>query len=117
MQVVGIDAVSLPEVMLQLGVGVLNVTAPLPEPPLVVNVIAVPTNPLFTGLLIMSGACGFKKVNTFAADVVAANSAVAAFVATTEHVVFLPGLTVIKVMSSYWSDKEIEQRAFVAASA
>jgi hypothetical protein len=92
--VVTSDAVSLPEVMLQLGVDVVNVTAPLPEPPLVVNVIAIPTNPLFTGLLIVSGACGFKKVNAFAADVACANSAVAAFVATTEHVVFAPMVTV-----------------------
>jgi hypothetical protein len=63
-------------------------------PPLVVNEIGVPTTPLLIGLLIVSVACGFKKVNAFAADDAAAYSAVAAFVATTEHVVFRPTVTV-----------------------
>ena len=108
--VVTIDAVNLPAVMMHPGVGVLNVTAPLPVPPLVVNEIGVPTNPLLIGLLIVSVACGFKKVSAFAADDVAAYSAVAAFVATTEHVVFVPGLTV-RISS------KIEQRAFAGAIA
>ena len=62
--VVAIDAVSVPEVTEQPVVDVLNVTAPVPEPPLVVNVIGVPTTPLLGELLTDNAACGLKKVNT-----------------------------------------------------
>ena len=96
--------------MVHPGVGVLNVTAPLPVPPEDVSVMGVPTNPLLTGLLIVNGACGLKKVSAFAADDAAAYSAVAAFVATTEHVVFVPGLTVRP-------SSTIVQRAFAGAIA
>ena len=103
-------AVSLPAVIEHPGVSVEYVTAPLPKPPVAVSVIAVPTNPLFGELLIVSVACGFKKVSTFATDDVDAYSVVAAFVAMTEHVVFVP-LVTVKVSSV------IEQRAFAAESA
>ena len=63
-------AVSLPEVIEHPDVFVVNVTAPLPKPPLEVNVIGVPTNPLLGALLTIRVACGFKKVSTFATDVV-----------------------------------------------
>ena len=96
--------------MVHPGVGVVNVTAPLPEPPLEVNVIGVPTNPLFGELLTISVACGFKKVSTFATDDVATYSAVAAFVATTEHVVFAPDVTVRRSSS-------MMQRVFATESA
>ena len=51
-QVVGLVVLSTAPVILQPSLSVANVTAPAPEPPVVVSVIAVPAIPLLLALLI-----------------------------------------------------------------
>ena len=70
-----------------------KVTAPDPEPPVVVNVMRVPAELVVVVLEIERVAWALKNVNVTAADVAEANVASAAFVAVTEQEVEVEALS------------------------
>jgi uracil phosphoribosyltransferase len=77
----------LESVQLKLAGESLKVIAPVPEPPVVVNVMRVPTGLVVVVFEIVSGAWAPKKVKVTAADVAEPYVASEAFVAVTEQVV------------------------------
>ena len=66
---------------------------PVPEPPVVVNVMRVLTMLVVVALEIERVAWALKNVNVTAADVAEANLPCAAFVAVTEHEVEVEALS------------------------
>ena len=94
-QIVAAVAPKVALVSVQLAPVTAKLTAPDPEPPVVVRVTAFPAVLVSVELEIERVVCGLLKVKTMAVEVILANKPWAALVATTEHWVGWLAVTVV----------------------